>query len=63
MQEFERCPFGIIGLETAIGLSLEQLYHSGMMTLSQARPAVHDGAGAIVLPRPRNAARGRARRT
>ncbi len=33
MQEFERCPFGIIGLETAIGLSLEQLYHSDRMTL------------------------------
>ena len=27
MQEFERCPFGIIGLETALGLSLEQLVH------------------------------------
>jgi dihydroorotase len=33
MQEFERCPFGIIGLETAIGLSLEQLYHPGHVTL------------------------------
>jgi dihydroorotase len=33
MQEFERCPFGIIGLETAIGLSLEQLYHPGEVSL------------------------------
>jgi dihydroorotase len=33
MQEFERCPFGIIGLETAIGLSLEQLYHPGFVTV------------------------------
>jgi dihydroorotase len=33
MQEFERCPFGIIGLETAIGLSLEQLYHPGHVSL------------------------------
>jgi dihydroorotase len=33
MQEFERCPFGIIGLETAIGLSLEQLYHPGHLNL------------------------------
>ncbi len=33
MQEFERCPFGIIGLETALGLSLEHLYHSRRMTL------------------------------
>lgn len=33
MQEFERCPFGIIGLETAIGLSLERLYHPGRVNL------------------------------
>ena len=33
MQEFERCPFGIIGLETAIGLTLERLYHPGKITL------------------------------
>ncbi len=33
MQEFERCPFGIIGLETSIGLALERLYHSGKMGL------------------------------
>ncbi len=35
MQEFERCPFGIIGLETAMGLALERLYHSGKLTLPQ----------------------------
>jgi dihydroorotase len=34
MQEFERCPFGIIGLETALGLSLEQLYHTGRVSIS-----------------------------
>ncbi|MBM3756755.1 MAG: dihydroorotase [Acidobacteria bacterium] len=33
MQEFERCPFGITGLETAIGLSLEQLVHTGRISL------------------------------
>jgi len=33
MQEFEKCPFGIIGLETALGLSLEKLYHSGKISL------------------------------
>jgi dihydroorotase len=27
MQEFEKCPFGIIGLETALGISLENLVH------------------------------------
>ncbi|MEP7352372.1 MAG: dihydroorotase [Acidobacteriota bacterium] len=29
MQEFEKCPFGILGLETAIGISLKELVHSG----------------------------------
>ncbi|MEQ1947488.1 MAG: dihydroorotase [Bryobacteraceae bacterium] len=33
MQEFERCPFGILGLETAIGISLEQLVHNGKISL------------------------------
>ncbi len=33
MQEFERCPFGITGLETAIGLSLETLVHTGKIPL------------------------------
>jgi len=33
MQEFERCPFGIIGFETALGLALEVLYHSGKISL------------------------------
>jgi dihydroorotase len=35
MQEFERCPFGIIGLETAIGLALEDLVHPGRITLTR----------------------------
>ena len=33
MQEFEKCPFGIIGLETAVGLTLEKLVHSGLISL------------------------------
>ena len=32
MQEFERCPFGITGLETAIGLTLSDLVHPGHIT-------------------------------
>jgi dihydroorotase len=32
-QEFEKCPFGIIGLETAIGLSLDRLVHPGAISL------------------------------
>src|SRR5689334_5036177 len=35
MQEFEKCPFGIIGLETALGLSLEKLVHTGKIPLSR----------------------------
>jgi dihydroorotase len=35
MQEFERCPFGIIGLETAVGLALEILVHTGRISLAR----------------------------
>jgi dihydroorotase len=35
MQEFERCPFGIIGLETALPLALEKLVHPGKITLNR----------------------------
>ncbi len=35
MQEFERCPFGIIGLETAIALTLEELVAPGKITLQR----------------------------
>jgi dihydroorotase len=33
MQEFERCPFGIVGLETAVGLTLDTLVHCGRISL------------------------------
>ena len=32
MQEFEKCPFGILGLETALGIALEELVHSGKIS-------------------------------
>jgi dihydroorotase len=35
MQEFEKCPFGIIGLETAVGLALERLVHPGKISLAR----------------------------
>jgi len=35
MQEFERCPFGIIGLETALALALEYLVTPGRITLQR----------------------------
>jgi dihydroorotase len=33
MQEFEKCPFGILGLETAIGVSLAELVHNGKISV------------------------------
>ncbi len=33
MQEFEKCPFGILGLETALGIALEKLVHAGKIPL------------------------------
>ena len=35
MQEFEKCPFGIIGLETAVGTALEVLLHPGRLGLER----------------------------
>jgi dihydroorotase len=35
MQEFERCPFGIIGLETAVGLAFRDLVHPCRIGLSR----------------------------
>jgi dihydroorotase len=35
MQEFERCPFGITGLETALGLALSELVHPGRIGLAR----------------------------
>jgi dihydroorotase len=35
MQEFEKSPFGIIGLETAVGLALEKLVHPGKISLAR----------------------------
>jgi dihydroorotase len=35
MQEFESCPFGILGLETAIGITLEQLVHPGAISVAR----------------------------
>jgi dihydroorotase len=35
MQEFERCPFGIIGLETALALALDELALPGKITVNR----------------------------
>ena len=35
-QEFDRAPFGMIGLETSLGLVLTHLVHTGTITINQA---------------------------
>jgi dihydroorotase len=57
MQEFEKCPFGITGLETALGLSLEKLYHTGKISLKRLVELFTTGpAGILGLERGRLAA-------
>jgi dihydroorotase len=48
MQEFERCPFGIIGLETALALALEQLVHTGRITLGRMVELFTTGPESVV---------------
>jgi len=48
MQEFEKCPFGIIGLETALGLSLEKLYHTGKISLMRLVELFTTGPASIL---------------
>jgi dihydroorotase len=48
MQEFERCPFGIIGLETAIGLTLEDLVHPGRIGLARMVELFTTGPESVV---------------
>lgn len=54
MQEFERCPFGVTGLETALGLSLDCLFHSGTIDLMQmVRLFTSAASDCVGLPRGR----------
>lgn len=48
MQEFERCPFGITGLETAIGLTFNLLVHTGLISLERM-VALYTSAPARVI--------------
>jgi dihydroorotase len=48
MQEFESCPFGIIGLETAIALALEELVRPGKITLNRMVELFTTGPDAIL---------------
>ena len=58
MQEFERCPFGVTGLETAVGLALEHLVHPGRIDLKRMVELFTTGPARIVgLERGRLAVR------
>src|SRR5262249_48509641 len=48
MQEFERCPFGIIGFETAISLALEHLVHPGKISLANMIQLFTTGPNSIM---------------
>jgi dihydroorotase len=48
MQEFERCPFGIIGLETAVALALEVLVRPGKISLNRLVELFTTGPEAVM---------------
>lgn len=49
-REFDYAPFGIIGLETSLGVTLKTLYHSGEMPLSDILGMLtHKGAELVKL--------------
>jgi dihydroorotase len=47
MLEFDHAPFGVIGLETALGTSLEVLYHSGRVPLRRVVEMLTLGAAKV----------------
>jgi dihydroorotase len=50
-QEFDAAPFGVIGLETTLGVVLESLYHGGVVSLSNmVRLMSTNPAGILGLP-------------
>jgi dihydroorotase len=48
MQEFDLAPFGIIGFETALGLALDRMYHSGLISLSRLVGLFSTGPARVV---------------
>jgi len=48
MQEFEKCPFGIIGLETALAITLEQLVHNNKISLLRMVELYSTGPAAVL---------------
>ena len=48
MQEFERCPFGVTGLETSLGLTLEHLVHPGRISLMRTVELFTTGPARVI---------------
>ena len=48
MQEFESCPFGILGLETAIGLSFDCLVHAGHISINRMIQLFTSGPASVL---------------
>ncbi len=52
MLEYDQAPFGVIGLETALGVVLKELYHSGKVPLSRIIEMLTIGAARVFsIPR------------
>ncbi|MBG98873.1 MAG: dihydroorotase [Solibacterales bacterium] len=47
-QEFERCPFGVTGLETSVGLSLERLVVPGTISLMRMVELFTTGPASVI---------------
>jgi dihydroorotase len=51
MLEYDRAPFGVVGLETALGVALTVLFHSGAVALARVIELFTTGpAGAFAIP-------------
>ena len=52
MLEYDRAPFGVVGLETALGIALKSLYHSGLISLARVVELLAIGPARVFsLPR------------
>jgi dihydroorotase len=59
-QGFLQAPFGIVGLETAVPLIMDRLYHTGLMTMAQIVSACAVQPARILGAEPRSLAPGSA---
>ena len=62
MVEFDRAPFGIVGLETCVPLVFDRLVHTGRIALGRAIELLSANPARRLQPARRHAERGRRRR-